>query len=405
MRRFNRKDLFRMKNLKKQVSVILAAVLTVLSFSVMSASGASESQLRDKISQLESQSQQLEQKIKQLKAQNADQQALADAIQAKINNTQQQINACNSEINRINGVIAQNKAEIAQKNQEIEDSKDTFKKRLRAIYMNNASSSVQILLGAQDFSEYLQLEQLTASVSAHDQQIIEDIVAAVKVLEAKQAENEKLLNDQVSVKNTILAKQQELQAQQAEVQSIISSLSAETSDLTQENKDVEAHIKKAQQDLDALFRNYGTGSNVVYDGNGFYWPVPSCRTINQGYKGSGHTGIDIGGAYGAPIIASADGVVLTAVTGQVRNPSATGLASYGNYVVIDHGNKNGVNYKTYSAHMSSVAVSVGQTVKQGQVIGYVGNSGRTIGSTGTHLHFEIRITNAHTNPLKYLRYS
>jgi len=391
-----------LKKFKRIISIILVVVLTVVSSFVLNASGASESQLRNEISKLEQQSKEIEAQIKKLKGQNADQQAIVNAIEKKIANTQQQINACNAEISRINSRISANKAEIDQKNKEIAETKNVFKKRLRAIYMNNTESSIQILLGAEDFSDYLQLQQLTEAVSAHDKQIIDDIVATIEVLEEKQVENEKLLNDQVSVKNSVLAKQKQLQADVAEANSIINKINSQTNTLTQQNKNIEAEIKRAQNDLNKLFSSMGTNSNINYDGKGFFWPVPSCYTQTT-Y--AGHTGIDIPGSYGANVIASADGVVLTVVTGHGRNPGASGLASYGNYIVVDHGNRNGTNYKTYYAHLSGVAVRVGQSVKQGQVIGYVGNSGNTWGRTGTHLHFELRINNGYVNPNKYLRKS
>ena len=133
-----------------------------------------------------------------------------------------EIAACNSQISEINSKISANKAEIERKNTEIENSKTAFKKRLRAIYMSNTGSQVQVLLGADDFSQFLELSQLTASVSARDKKMIEEIVAAVKVLEEKQKENNKLLEEQMTVKKSITQKQQELKNQSAEIQSVIS---------------------------------------------------------------------------------------------------------------------------------------------------------------------------------------
>ena len=111
-----------------------------------------------------------------------------------------EIDACNRQINEVNSKIAANKAEIEKKNTEIENKKTAFKKRLRAIYMSNTGSQVQVLLGADDFSQFLELSQLTASVSAKDKKMIEQIAAAVKVLEEKQNENNKLLEEQLDNK-------------------------------------------------------------------------------------------------------------------------------------------------------------------------------------------------------------
>lgn len=125
----------------------------------------------------------------------------------------------------------------------------------------------------------------------------------------------------------------------------------------------------------------GSGSFLA----GYYTnPVPG-GTITQGLHGWG--GIDIGAARGTPIYSSADGMVIIARGGGAWN------GGYGNYVVITHNN----GAQTLYSHMKSTAVSPGQTVSQGQTIGYVGATGR---ATGSHLHFEVR---GAQNPLSNCR--
>lgn len=125
------------------------------------------------------------------------------------------------------------------------------------------------------------------------------------------------------------------------------------------------------------------------------WPLMGPITSSFGERedpvlgngeGEFHTGIDIGAPNGAPVRATGDGVVVKASVG----------TGYGREVVIDHG--HGV--ETLYAHMSGYACIEGQTVVRGQVIGYVGHSGRT---TGPNLHYEVRIRNTPVNPHKYLR--
>lgn len=125
------------------------------------------------------------------------------------------------------------------------------------------------------------------------------------------------------------------------------------------------------------------------------WPVMGPITSSFGERedpilgngeGEFHTGIDISAPNGVPVRATADGIVKAA---EMAN-------GYGREVVIDHG--HGV--ETLYGHMSGFAVMAGQTVTRGQVIGYVGHSGRT---TGSHLHYEVRIRNTPVNPHKYLR--
>ena len=99
-----------------------------------------------------------------------------------------------------------------------------------------------------------------------------------------------------------------------------------------------------------------------------------------------HTGVDIGGAYGADIVAASSGTVIIA---------GYNAGGYGNYLVVDHG--GGVT--TLYAHASMLCVSKGQQVSRGQVIAKVGSTGM---STGPHLHFEVLINGAHTNPMNYI---
>ena len=123
------------------------------------------------------------------------------------------------------------------------------------------------------------------------------------------------------------------------------------------------------------------------------WPVTGTITSSFGerqdpFNGEGafHSGIDIATAYGDPVRATADGEVLKA-----------GFANgYGREVLIDH--DNGI--QTLYGHLSGFAVTAGEHVSRGQVIGYVGTSGR---STGPHLHYEVRIHDTPVNPHKYLR--
>ena len=125
------------------------------------------------------------------------------------------------------------------------------------------------------------------------------------------------------------------------------------------------------------------------------WPVEGPVTGAFGeridpFNGEGafHTGVDISTAYGQPVIAPADGVVVF----------AGDAGGYGRLIVLEHGQGISTRY----GHLASYAAAIGQSVRRGDVIGYVGRSGR---STGPHLHYEVRIQNVPVNPHKYLRIS
>ncbi|HEY6447910.1 MAG TPA: M23 family metallopeptidase [Acidobacteriaceae bacterium] len=123
------------------------------------------------------------------------------------------------------------------------------------------------------------------------------------------------------------------------------------------------------------------------------WPVTGPITSSFGeredpFNGEGafHSGVDISAGFGTPVHAAADGVVQSA-----------GMENgYGREVILDHGN----GIETLYGHLSGFAVTSGQQVREGQVIGYVGMSGR---ATAPHLHYEVRIHNAPVNPHRYLR--
>jgi murein DD-endopeptidase MepM/ murein hydrolase activator NlpD len=153
-----------------------------------------------------------------------------------------------------------------------------------------------------------------------------------------------------------------------------------------------AELKKEQARLIRLARERAanhSGYTGVPTGN-LIWPIPGATTSGQvgwrvhpvyGYR-SCHTGLDLSGGYGAPILAAADGKVVLVDSG----------GAYGLHTVIDHGRA----METMYAHQSGVAVSVGQIVRQGQVIGYVGATGFV---TGPHLHWEVHINGVPYNPL------
>ena len=127
------------------------------------------------------------------------------------------------------------------------------------------------------------------------------------------------------------------------------------------------------------------------------WPLPVAGTITSQFghrvdpitgEGSSHTGTDIACAEGTPILAAADGIVI------VANGLDSWGGSYGYYIQINHGG----GLETLYAHCSSICVTTGQQVQAGQVIGYVGHTGR---ATGSHLHLEVHVNGSRTDAMRY----
>ena len=135
-------------------------------------------------------------------------------------------------------------------------------------------------------------------------------------------------------------------------------------------------LTPAVPEITARGTHLAPGMTAELDGHTFIWPVPQYKHVSRWMGGSdNHKGADIAAPRGTPIIASASGTVVTATY-------HNSVFSYGNYVILDHGD----GYRTLYAHMSAFAVKQGDIVQQGQVIGYVGDTGY---SFGCHCHFEM----------------
>ena len=131
----------------------------------------------------------------------------------------------------------------------------------------------------------------------------------------------------------------------------------------------------------------------------FAWPLAE-HTITAGWyysDGSLHRAIDLRAAVGTPVYAAEDGTVDWVQTWDGR--STSGNQSYGNLVRIRHADYHGGKLQTLYAHLQRVTVKNGQAVREGEVIGYSGNTGN---STGPHLHFEVRLSGTRFNPLNWL---
>lgn len=394
-------------SLKRVITIVLCLAMVVTSSLYTAA--ASKDQLNKDIANLKQQASAIQSEINKLKAEKADQGAILAVIRKKIANTQAQIDRCNQEIASINSNINANKAEIAAKEAEIADDILEFKKRLSAMYMSNSDNSIQILLGAENFSDFLRLSQFTASMSARDKKLIEGLKAEIGVLNEKNAENEKLLKEQISIKATIDEQQSELEAQENDAAAIYNNIAAEQASNQKDVDAINAEIKKLQKQLENQIAS-GNYSTFINPNTGLQWPVSGFFQISAGFQSNDavhkghHNGIDIAGSgiAGQPIRAVADGYVTLVHNGCTHNYKKYGNCcgnGYGNYATVNHGtltvNGSSANYVAYYAHASKIVVSNGQYVKQGDIIGYVGTTGW---STGYHLHFGMLRNGGWINP-------
>lgn len=394
------------------IAIILCACMVFTSS--VGTYAVTRSELNDKIENYKAQNSKLQREISRLKKDKNQQGAVLNTLEKKIANTQAIINTYNAEIYRINSVIAANKKKMAETEAKMEKDKLDYRKRIRAIYMSEWDSSLKILLDADSFSEFLQLQKLTEVVSKKDKQIVTNLSKEISDLKATNKENQKLLQKQVSLKSEIKKQQDDLKSQQSDATKIYNNLSGEVNSTSNAISANEKQIAALKKQLEALVAQKGnsakTFANSSVNGKtGFMWPAPGYYGISSpfGYRWRGfHSGMDIsgGGIAGRPFVAIADGEVYMANKSWTAAQGRSGYASYGNFCAVNHGTitigGSSAKYVAFYAHATSIAVSVGQKVKRGQVLGYIGTTGN---STGPHLHIGIQKNGAWVNPYGLLR--
>jgi murein DD-endopeptidase MepM/ murein hydrolase activator NlpD len=328
--------------------------------------------------------------IGRLEGQQAEAQADLDAKRAELSHIQRELRAERRRLVRLRARLAQARAALAQ--------------RLVELYQADKPDIVTVILSSKGFTDLLERGEFMQRVSDQDQQIIKivrdakaDATATAKrldALERRQAQITKivqrrrdeiagakqgLINTRVGLDGTRADKAHALASVRTERRQLEGNLSG----LKAEQAKIEATLQRAQGSLPAGPIRHGNGS-LIWPVNG---PITSQFCERRAWE-SCHPGIDIGVPSGTPIRAAAAGRVAL-----LQSAGASG--GYGNFTCIQHTGALSTCY----AHQQSFAVSLGQSVSQGQVIGYSDCTGLCF---GPHLHFEVRINGAVTNPLNYL---
>ena len=263
-----------------------------------------------------------------------------------------------------------------------------------------AGSYTRMLLKTESFNQVRQERETLRKSYTEMAQIAHDRTTEVASLGALASEVSALYGLR---QNRIAGSGSRREAATAAVASTPSTLATQSDDINQQQIDnsfdqlsalrtiaLSGRVSRAlESGLDSAF----TGDWTELADAPSIWPVEGRVASGFGVRedpingeGSFHTGVDIDAPYGTPVRAAADGEATGASMG----------AGYGRQVVLDHG--HGV--LTVYGHLSAVAVIAGQHVTRGEIIGYVGQSGR---ATGPHLHYEVRVGNVPVNPHKYLR--
>ena len=385
------------------ISIIaLIAAITFIAISLIptfiSAKAATQAELEAKL-------QESKQKKEQAQQQQKDIQYKKDIAVSEVQQLDSEIEAIENEIETVNNQIYESEAAIDQKNTEIEQQKenialykDDFIARARIMYIRGPMSYLDVLFGANDFSDLLYKAQMIKKVTEYDQRILREMADAQAAIEAAKADIEDEKANQELTKQIKENTEAELESKRSEKETAIAQLNSDAEKAKALEDEADAEMEQFRNELANMSSSgaasSSSSSTSVASYGSMQWPAVASKTITSpyGYRfhpiqkvNRFHSGIDIGAAYGTGIVAAESGTVIKAAWN----------GGYGKCIVIDHG---GGIYTLYG-HCSQINVSVGQSVSRGEQIGLIGSTGN---STGPHLHFEVLINGSTTDPLSYV---
>ena len=422
-------DLYKIKKKGMQVAVVTTGAL-LMSFTSIFAAPVFSVHAEETKEDVEQQKEEAQQAQEEANANAEKYQKKVDKLTAAVNELDKQATDISTQIvekkqqaEDLQNEIDETQTKLAEAQVSEDNQYEAMKKRIQYLYEEGDVAYIDALMSSASFEDSLNKSEYVDQLSTYDQkqlnklvktkndiaeyqQTLKDDLADVEKVKADLETKQADLDDVISQKNAEINKysddvemQKALAAEYAKQESELDDKLAELARQEQQRLEEERKQREAeqqQQDNNGGSDNSGSDSDNSGSNNGgsttgsgqFIWPVSGPITDYFGPResptagaSSNHMGIDIGCSYGVPIAAADAGVVTVAEWGE----------SGGNYVMIDHGN----GFVTMYLHNSSLAVSVGDVVSQGQTIAYAG-------STGTHCHFSVFLNGSYVNPLDYL---
>ena len=328
------------------------------------------------------------------------------AIQIELDTATAELKQVQADRIRLDQDITKTEAELKAAQERLQSREKVFYKRVRDIYINGRLSYLDVVVGSTDFSDFANRMEMLKRILQADMELINTIKTEREEIASKKAKLEADRAKVLELEKVAQEKQTIINQKKAERQAVLERAmnDRDTADrayneLMASSASITAMLQQraAERAAAAAAASQGGGgggaTTTWVQGTGqLAAPVNAPITSDFGWRihpiyGTSrlHAGTDFGVDEGTPVHAADGGVVV----------EAGWISGYGYTVIIDHGN----GMSTLYAHNSDVAVSPGQTVSKGQVVSYSGNTG---GSTGPHLHFEVRINGEPTDPMGYL---
>jgi murein DD-endopeptidase MepM/ murein hydrolase activator NlpD len=378
--------------MRKQI-LVLAFVAGLVLVLAAPASAESLSTLRTRRDVAHAKRVQLAAKLDTLRASDRQLTAAVQTLDAAVRTSSSQADAASRAALGAQNALVAAQARLDATTKQVQQLRASVARRAIVAYMAPASDdSVVGLLQSSDLGDLSRRRALLTQVIGSERDLIDQLRAAREDQTAERAalaharDLARARLQDATARLQSLADSRNAQARlRSALENRIHAYNDEANALVKEEAGVESLIRAKEAAARASRGGDGFVDGRV-SGAGLIWPVHGPVTSPFGPRWGGfHPGIDIGVGYGTPIHAAKAGVVIFAGWN----------GGYGNFVIIDHGG----GFATAYAHQSQIAVSDGQQVAQGQVIGYVGSTGH---STGPHLHFETRVNGTPRNPMNYL---
>ena len=336
--------------------------------------------------------------IDELASQQADVLQQKAALDAQNEVYRQEIELIEEQVSLYTQLVEQKRQEVELATQAESEQLATYRRHVRAMEENGRYTYLSILFGSRSLGELMSNLDMIGEIMEADQRSYEQYTAAREQSEQIQAEYETMLTELDSRQSELETEKAALEVQIDEATQMIVDLEAQLETdraAYEEQLAKEAALEADIQEMIAELERQEAANSIVSTGT-YIWPLPGYSPGSAyGWRihpiwgdRRFHAGEDIGAPMGTPILAADSGLVT------VIPDNGNG---YGNYIMINHGGGRVTLY----AHMSGFAVSNGATVTQGQTIGYVGSTGN---STGPHLHFEVRVNGATTDPKSYFSF-
>ena len=325
--------------------------------------------------------------------------AVSDAA-AAVTALEVELAMARSRLDQLTGLLASQTRRLERLQAEYEKAVAILEARVRAAYIDEPPDMLSFLVSASSFDEVVDNVELLTRIGRQDRRIARQVERARTRTAAERRATIATRREQTATVSAISARTEEARTARdrlagerdrlATVENLRRNALVNTRETREEYlHEVESLLAEsaalAEQIRGAQDDSGSTGGGQP-SAAGLIWPCDGVVVSGFGMRwGRMHEGIDIGCAYGTPNRAAAAGTVIY----------AGWLGGYGNLVVVDHGN----GLSTAYAHASSILVSVGQSVSQGQTVSLVGSTGN---SSGPHLHFEVRVNGVAVDPLPYL---